>query len=208
MTEPVPATGAWQEYLEAAHRLDSVRREAAATVAAEQQALRAAREELPAVTARLALQQQRLNEIALRAGAPLDLTPTSADAQAAARAVAGGPAVVLAALRQARSTVDGADAALAQNPTPQPAPLRRNLSVYGSIALAALIIHVTFITLIDDRTKPLYAGCTAFLLTLVSFGIGWIITGMVSRTRTAALGLVVCALPLALSTAVTTLLWL
>ncbi|NUT35710.1 MAG: hypothetical protein HOV79_21860, partial [Hamadaea sp.] len=52
-------SGAWQEYLEAAERLDTVRREAAAGVAAEQAALRAAREELPPIRARLALQQQR-----------------------------------------------------------------------------------------------------------------------------------------------------
>jgi hypothetical protein len=198
----------WQEYLDAAHRLDSVRREAAAVAAAEQQALRTVREELPAVKARLALQQQRLTEVALRTGAPLDLTPTTADEQAAERAVAGGPAVVLAALRQARSTVDVADAALAQNPTPSATPLRRNLTIYGAMGLAALIIHVAFIMLVDDRTKPLYAGCTGFLLTLVSFGIGWVVTGMVSRSRTPLLGLVVCALPLMLSTIVITLMWL
>jgi hypothetical protein len=42
---------------------------------------------------------------------------------------------------------------------------------------------------------------------LVSFGIGWVITGVVSRSRTALLGLIVCALPLILSTAVITFLW-
>lgn len=201
-------TGSWQEYLDAAHRLDSVRREAAAASAAEQQALRAAREELPAVKARLALQQQRLTEFALRTGAPLDLGPTAADVQTAENAVAGGPAVVLAALRQARSTVDVADAALAQSPVPSPTSIRRNLTIYGAMSMAALVIHVAFIMLVDDRTKPLYAGCTAFLLTLVSFGIGWVITGMVSRSRTPILGVLVCALPLVLSTIVITLLWL
>jgi hypothetical protein len=208
VTEPTPAAGAWQEYLEAAHRLDSVRRDAAAAAAAEQQALLTVREELPEVRARLTLQQQRLGEIAMRTGAPLDLGPTTADTQAAERAVTGGPAVVLAALRQARSTVDAADAALARNPATVPFALRRNLTIYGATALAALILHVAFITLIDDRTKPLYAGCTAFILTMVSFGIGWVITGLVSRTRTAVLGLIVCALPLIISTAVITFLWL
>lgn len=201
-------TGPWQEYLDAAHRLDSVRREAATAAAAEQQALRTAREELPAVKARLALQQQRLTEFAVRTGAVLDLSPTGADVQAAERAVAGGPAVVLAALRQARSTVDVADAALAQSPAPSPTSFRRNVVIYGAMGLAALIIHVAFIMLVDDRTKPLYAACTAFLLTLVAFGIGWAVTGMVSRTRTPLLGLVLCGLPLAISTVVITLLWL
>jgi hypothetical protein len=201
-------TSPWQEYLDAAHHLDSVRREAAAAVAGEQQALRAAREELPAVKARLALQQQRLTELALRTGASLDLSPTAADMHAAERAVAGDPAVVLTALRQARSTVDIADAALARSPAHSPISIRRNVTIYGAMALAAVVIHVGFIMLVDDRTKPLYAGCTAFLLTLVSFGIGWIITGMFSRTRTPVLGALVCALPLVLSTIVITLLWL
>ena len=201
-------TAPWQEYLDAAHRLDSVRRDAAAAVAEEQQALRTAREELPTVRARLALQQQRLTELALQNGAQLDLSPTESDAQAAERAVAGGPAAVLAALRQARSTVDVGDAALAQSPIRVPTSARRNLIVYGAMSLAALILHISFMTLISERTKPLYAGCTAFLLTLVSFGIGWVITGFVSRHRTAALGLIVCALPLIVSTAVITIMWL
>lgn len=198
----------WQEYLDAARRLDTVRREAAAASAAEQQALRTAREELPAVKARLALQQQRLTEFALRTGAALDLAPTGPDVHAARHAVAGGPAAVLAALREARATVDIADATLARSPTRSPLSIRRNLTIYGAMSLAAVVIHVAFIMLVDNRTKPLYAGCTAFLLTLVSFGIGWVVTGMVSRTRTPVLGLLVCALPLALSTIVITLLWL
>ncbi|NUT35660.1 MAG: hypothetical protein HOV79_21610, partial [Hamadaea sp.] len=60
--------------------------------------------------------------------------------------------------------------------------------------------------LVDARTQPLYGGCLTFLLTFVSFGIGWIVTGIVSRTRTAALGLAVCAVPMLLSTALYTVL--
>ena len=201
-------TGPWQEYLDAAHRLDSVRREAATAVATEQQALRTAREELPGVKARLALQQQRLTELALQTGAQLDLSPTAADTQAAERAVTGGPAVTLAALRQARSTVDVADAALARSPVRAPSSLRRNVFIYGAFSLAALILQIAFVSLVEDRTKPLFAGCTAFVLALASFGIGWVITGIVSRTRNAPLGLIVCALPVFLSTAVYTVLWM
>jgi hypothetical protein len=201
-------TSPWQEYLDAAHQLDSVRRDAATAVAAEQQALRTAREELPGVRARLGLQQQRLTELALQTGSHLDLTPTVADAEAAEQVVAGGPTAVLAALRQVRSTVDSADAGLAQRPIRMPSSVRRNLIVYGAISAAALILHISFMTLIAERTKPLYAGCTAFLLTLVGFGIGWVVTGIVSRSRTAALGLIICALPLIISTAVITVMWL
>jgi len=195
--------------LEAAERLDTVRRDAAAAVAAEQAALRTAREELPPIRARLALQQQRVTEMAAQAGRLVPaLAPAGADTAAADRAVAGGPAVILAALRQARSTVDVADAALAQAPTAPPSAVFRNLTVYGGLAAAAVIAQVVFVLLVSERTRPLYAGCTGFLLALLSFGVGWIVTGVISRSRTAALGLVVCALPLMASTAVFTILWL
>lgn len=202
-------TGVWQEYLEAAERLDAVRREAAAGVAAEQSAVRAAREELPPIRARLALQQQRMAEMATVSGRPMPvLVPSPAETASAERAVTGGPAVVLAALRQAMSTVDVADGALAQAPTRPPSATTRNLGVYGGLAAVALLAQIVFVLLVDERTRPLYAGCTGFLLGFGAFGIGWIATGVVSRTRTAAVGLAVVALPLLLSTAVFTLLWI
>ncbi|NUR69567.1 MAG: hypothetical protein HOU81_01980 [Hamadaea sp.] len=204
-----PMTGAWQEYLAAAERLDAVRREAAAGVAAEQAALRAAREELPPIRARLALQQQRMSEMATMSGRQMPvLTPNPAETTSAERAVTGGPAVVLAALRQALSTVDVADGALAQAPTRPPSATNKNLGVYGGLAAVALLAQIAFVLLVDERTRPLYAGCTGFLLGFGAFGIGWIATGVISRTRTAALGLAVVALPLLLSTAVFTLLWI
>ncbi|WP_034590899.1 hypothetical protein [Hamadaea tsunoensis] len=200
-------TGPWQEYLEAAHRLDTVRRDAATTAAAEQAALRAAREEVPAVRARLALQQQRLAEAAVRIGSPVpDLTPGPADTAAAERAVAGGPPVVLAALRQAKSTVDVADAALAQAPTAPPSAVGRNIAIYGALAGLTLVLQVIFLFLVDPHHRALYAGCTGFLMTLLSFSVGWIVTGVVSRTRTALLGFVVCAAPFVLSLVVYTFL--
>jgi hypothetical protein len=202
-------TSAWHEYLEAAQRLDTVRRDAASAVAAQQAALRSAREELPAVHARLVVQQRRLGEMATHAGTgPPDLLPGPAEAAAANRAVAGGPLVILAALRQARSNVDLADAALAQMPAAPSAQLVRNLSVYGALAAVALIVQIAFVLLVDARTRPFYAGCTGFLLAALSFGIGWVITGVVSRSRNTPIGLAVCALPLAVSTAVFTALWL
>jgi hypothetical protein len=202
-------TGAWQDYLEAAERLDAVRREAAAAVAAEQAALRAAREELPPIRARLQLQQQRMAEIATTSNRAMPvLVPNPVDTTNAERAVVGGPAVVLAALRQARSTVDVADAALAQAPIRPPSATSRNLAIYGGLAAAALLAQVLFVLLVDPRTRPLYAGCTGFLLGFVAFGVGWIVTGVVSRTRTAAVGLATVALPLLLSTAIFTLLWM
>ncbi|MCP2326259.1 hypothetical protein HDA40_004766 [Hamadaea flava] len=202
-------TGAWQEYLAAAERLDAVRREASTSVATEQAALRAAREELPPIRARLALQQQRMAEMATASGRPMPpLAPTPAETTSAERAVSGGPAVVLAALRQAMSTVDVADGALAQAPTRPPSATTRNLAVYGGLAAAALLAQIVFVLLVDERTRPFYAGCTGFLLAFGAFGIGWIATGVISRTRTAAMGLAVVALPQVLSTAVFALLWL
>ena len=75
--------------LRAAQRLDAIRRGAATAAGEQAQAVRAAREELGAVRARLVPQQSRLRE----AGVPDDeLMPTPADTAVAEQAVAGGPA--------------------------------------------------------------------------------------------------------------------
>lgn len=195
-------TGPWQDYLNAAQRLDAVRREAAEVVAAEAAALRAAREELPAVRARIALQQQRLSEIAASGGgSPPALIPTQADAAAANRQVNGGPAVVLAALRQARSTVEVADAAIATG-APSRALDLRPLLVYGPIAAVLLAVQV-FLTIVSDSR----VGSLVFLvpcdatMAVLGWGLGWLLVKPILKTRDrgALLGALVCALPVVLS---------
>jgi hypothetical protein len=134
---------AWQEYLAATRRLDAVRRGAATAAGEQAQTVQVARQQLTAVRARLAPQQSRLRKL----GVPeLALTPTHPEVAAAARALAGGPEAVLAALRQARSTADTVDATLAGTRLPGPlaglagAPrwLHNLLFLYAPLALALL----------------------------------------------------------------------
>jgi hypothetical protein len=85
-----PSRTAWLDYLAAAQRLDAVRRDAAAVVAEHKAALKAAREDLALVLAKLARHQARLSDVAHLTGArPVELTPGWPDAQAAQATLAG-----------------------------------------------------------------------------------------------------------------------
>jgi hypothetical protein len=86
----------WDEYLAATVRLDEVRRESAATVAAQQATAGATTAELTAVRQRIALQRTRIVEIATSAGRAVpSLEPLDADRNAVATlsvpVVSGGP---------------------------------------------------------------------------------------------------------------------
>lgn len=192
---------AWASYLNDAHRLDSVRREAASAAAAEAEAVAQARNELPIVQARLTIQAGRLLEAALETGGtPPALVPGPAEQHAAENAVAGGPTVVLAALRQARSTVDVADAALARLNEPEAPQAIRNLVAYGPAAFVAMVIQVGFTFLVDDRTRILYAFACGAVMVVMFWGAAWLLLGLVypRRDKTPRFGAAVCALPVAL----------
>ncbi len=168
-------TAAWTEYLTAAHRLDSVRREAASAAAAEAEAISVARSELPTIQARLAIQAGRLLESTLQAGiAPPTLVPTPAEQHLAEHAVRGGPHVVLTALRQARSEVDVGDAALSRLDDPEPGQLRRNLLIYAPAGAVAAIIQTMFAFLADPRTREFYAITCGLTMAALLFGIAWL----------------------------------
>ncbi len=101
-----PEADAWQEYVAAARRLDAVRVSAASAVDVQAQAVRAAREELTGIRARLAPQRSRLRAL----GIPeRDLEPSTPEVAMAAHLMIGGPVAVLTALRVARATADAAD---------------------------------------------------------------------------------------------------
>lgn len=197
---------AWSDYLAAANRLDAIRRDAAEVMAAESASVAAARDELPEVQARLAMQAGRLLETASRVGAPPPmLQPGPAERSAAAQAVAGGPTVALAAIRQARSTIDVADGALARIDgfgAEHAGQAQRNLLVYGPLGLAALAIQVVFVLMVDDRTQVLYAAGCGFSFATLAFGVGWLLVSLIfpKRPRTAALGAAVCFGPALLFT--------
>jgi hypothetical protein len=99
---------AWPEYLTAARQLDAVRRVDDWTHPPGDP-IRMAREELGRLRSRLAVQRLRLGQL----GVPdADLRPTEAELSAVARPMAHGPDAVLSALRQARATVEAAEADL------------------------------------------------------------------------------------------------
>lgn len=191
----------WSDYLNSAHRLDAVRRDAASAAAAEAEAVAQARTELPIVQARLTIQAGRLLEAALEnGGTPPALVPGPAEQQAAEHAVAGGPAVALAALRQARSTVDVADAALARLGEREAPQAIRNLVAYGPAGFVAMVIQLGFTLLVDPRTKVFYAFACGLTMAAMFWGAAWILLGVIHprKDKTARFGAAVCALPVAL----------
>jgi hypothetical protein len=199
-----PLAGPWADYLDAAQRLDAVRR-AASSAAGEQAAtLQAARQELVAVRARLAPQRARLVQ---DLGVPeSDLVPQAADQVLAAQAVTGGPAGVLAALRQARGTADAADATMVGGGPRQAAPWRpwaRNLLVYGPFAAAVLIVQIVLYLVAPSGSLPTYALLCGLSMPVLAFGLGWITIGFVygpgKVDRTPIVGAIACLTPVLLT---------
>ncbi|MFB9183008.1 hypothetical protein ACFFX1_33145 [Dactylosporangium sucinum] len=87
-----PSRTAWLEYVGAAQRLDAVRREVIAVVAEHKAALKAAKDDLVAIRAKLAQHQAFLTDIAGEAGGrPVDCTPSWQEIQAAHAALTGPP---------------------------------------------------------------------------------------------------------------------
>ncbi|GIG85218.1 hypothetical protein [Plantactinospora endophytica] len=126
---------AWQDYLAAAQRLDAVRRSAATAAAEQERGVHSAREELAGVRARLVPQQSRLRALGV---AEAELVPSAPEVAVAGQAMVGGPQSVLAALREARSTADAADAAT-RLPGAGPLPWTRIL-LYGALTVALLAL--------------------------------------------------------------------
>lgn len=198
---------AWDDYLAAAQRLDSVRRQAAAAAEEQSTVRRTAREELDAVGRRVALQQARLAEVAGRYGVRLpDLAPDQAELTAALP-LGAGPTEVVAALGHARSVLDSADAEIAAIDSPgvraarlagRPATVR-NLVVYGAFALLVLVLQGVLFVIASDESLPLLAPVCGLVLPLLAFGLGWLTVGLVYPPaaggpvdRTPLLGALVC----------------
>jgi hypothetical protein len=205
VSEPA-ATGPWAEYLAAARRLDDVRRAASAATSEHAAAMQAAQQELAGVRARLAPQRARL--VQDFAVPETDLLPQPAEQAAAAQAVTGGPAVVLAALRQARGTADAADAAMLGRGPQLRTPLRpwaRNLLVYGPFAAAVLIVQIVLYLVAPSGSLPTYALICGLTMPLLAFGLGWLTIGFVygggpeKVDRTPIVGVVACATPVLLT---------
>ncbi len=193
---------AWADYLAAAQRLDVVRRSATDAAARSSEAAAAAQAELTGLQARLAPQRAKL---AQQAGVPEDrLTPTPADLELATQVVAGGPAAVAAALRDARGTADAADAATV-TPGRVAAPWQRNLLVYGPFALVVLVVQVVLSAVADSQARLGYALLCSLTLPVFAFAMGWLAIGLVwggkgtKVDRTPIMGAVVCVAPVVIS---------
>jgi hypothetical protein len=214
VTEPqtdeiIPADGApspWADYLAAAQRLDAVRR-AANTAAGEQQAtVAAARQELAGVRARLAPQHARMiRDFGVPEG---ELAPQPAELAQAAQGLAGGPATVLAALRQARATADAADATIIGGGPGVVRPWRpwaRNLLVYGPFAATVLVVQIILYLIVPPGTLPTYAVLCGLSMPVLAFGLGWATIGFVyggepgKLDRTPIVGAIACLTPVLLT---------
>ena len=115
--------------------------------------------------------------------------------------VSGGPKVVVAALRQARSTVEVADAALA-GMGEERSPVIQNLMVYGPAAGVATLMQLVFAFLVDDRTRVFYAAACGLTLAAMLFGVAWVLLGVIypGRPKTPEVGALVCGAPVVLTT--------
>jgi hypothetical protein len=200
-----PLHGPWADYLDAAQRLDAVRR-AASTAAGEQAAtVQAAQQELAGVRARLAPQHARL--VQDFAVPEMDLVPRPEDQALAAQAVAGGAVSALGALRQARATADMADVTLTSGgPRRAVAPWRpwaRNLLIYGPFAAAVLIVQIVLYLVAPSGSVPTYALLCGLTMPILAFGLGWLTIGFVygpgKVDRTPIIGAIACLTPVLLT---------
>jgi hypothetical protein len=196
--------GPWADYLAAAQRLDAVRRAASVASAEQAATVQSAHQELAGVRARLASQRVRLVQ---ELGVPeKNLAPQAADRALAQQAVTGGPASVLAALRQVRGTVDAADAAmLGPGPRTQWRPWARNLLIYGPFAAAVLIVQIVLYLVAPSGSLPMYALLCGLSMPVLAFGLGWVTIGFVygggaeKVDRTPVIGVVACLTPVLLT---------
>ena len=207
---------AWDEYVDAARRLDAVRQEAAAARAVEAAAAQDVGRELSVLRQRIGLQRLRLLDVARRAGAP---DPQLVDPRVAMQADAGQPSGApaappasasshIAAVHAARERLDTADALLSEvdgpgisaGPLGTWPPARRNAVVYGGFALLVLVVQVVlFVAAPNGAASVLAIGCGA-ILPVFGFGLAWVGIGILFRggrvDHTPWLGAVISAAPI------------
>ncbi len=199
---------AWADYLAAARQLDGVRRDAATAASEQARTVQDARDELAVVRTRLAPQEARLRELAVP---PISLVPTPPELTEATRSMAGGPAAVLAAVRDARRWAYAADDTLAARGLPRVAhwPSRpRNLLVYGPLGLLVPLLLVLVHLLAGASPVTVLALVVGLPAPAVAFGLGWLAVGRLFPPqpgervdRTARFGALVCLVPAVLTTA-------
>jgi hypothetical protein len=195
---------AWEEYLAATRRLDTVRREAVAAAAERQAAVQAAQGELAYVRGRLALHLREWPRLGVppSALAPTGSTTTPASGNTGtteAPAPGSTPVEVLDTVRGARSILDEADALIMGRPSGLaglPAAMR-NLFVYGPFAFLLLVAQLLLLSLSGEN--PVYLPLCGLVLPAAAFGLGFVTVGLVFPAppggkvdRTPVLGAAVC----------------
>jgi hypothetical protein len=178
----------WDEYLALTAELDDVRREAAATIAAQQSASDDAATELSGVRQRIALQRGRLTEVAngVTRAAP-QVEPLAAERSAAVATLtaadAGSAPDVRAALQEARAALDIADATLtaATTPNARRGPLAdrppgvRAMIVYGWFALLSLVALVEMNSIVGSSLQAaVVIAVFAVLVPASGWTLGWL----------------------------------
>jgi hypothetical protein len=198
---------AWQEYLDAARRLDTVRQEAASGRAAEAAAAQDVRRELGVLRQRIGIQRNRLVDISRRAGLadPRFVGP----APFALQDGPAPPAAQHAAVHAAKDRLDLADVLMSEVDGPALAggrfggwpPARRNALVYGAVAFVVLIVQiVVFYATRSVLASIVGVACDA-VLPVIGFGLAWVGIGLIFHNgqrvdRTPALGAVISAVPI------------
>ncbi|MFD6752780.1 hypothetical protein [Micromonospora gifhornensis] len=199
---------AWADYLAAARQLDGVRRDAATAASEQARTVQAARDELVTVRTRLAAQEARLCELGVP---PISLAPTPPELSEAARSMSGGPAAVLASLREARRWAYGVDDILAARGLSRVAhlsPRPRNLLVYGPLGLLVPLLLIAIYLAAGTGPVTILALVVGLPGPAVAFGAGWLAVGRLFPSRpgervdrTPRFGALACLMPAVVATA-------
>ncbi|WBB78853.1 hypothetical protein O7606_22030 [Micromonospora sp. WMMD882] len=201
---------AWTEYLAAARQLDGIRRGSSLAAGEQARSVRAARDELDVVRARLVHQQSRLRELGVPA---MSLVPSPPEVSASARSMTAGPAAVLAELRTARQCADTAEGILDARRAFRSAGWTgvRDLLVCGVLALLAPVAQAIVLGLVGvDGAGGVLAALLGLPVAAVALLLGRSTvvgafrrpTGVDDRRdRSRWLGVLVCGLPAVLTAA-------
>jgi hypothetical protein len=198
---------AWEEYLDAARRLDTARQQAAGGRAAEAASAEEVRREIDLLHQRIGIQRNRLLDISRRAGLP---DPQFVGpAPFALQDGPAPPAAQHAAVRAAKDRLDLADVLMSEvdGPTLAGGPLggwsppRRNALVYGAVAFVVLILQVVVFFVTKSVVASVVGVACDAVLPFIGFGLAWVGIGLLFHNgqrveRTPALGAVISAVPL------------
>jgi hypothetical protein len=179
-----PSPAAWMEYVAAAQQLDTVRRTATAVVAEQTKALQAARDKLSRVREKLGAQPT-----------PPPPPRPAEQAEMLARLVNASPDQVTAALREASSALDAANAELSTVDEQQPVNVPRNVAVYTGFTLLITILQVPLWLAVSNAGGiAMVALPCGLLLPAFAFGLAWLTIGIIApaeRDRSTLFGVAI-----------------